>query len=68
MTLDQARKRAGLTQDQLAERSGVDQTTISKIETGERTPRYETIVALEDALKLTAGTLLFGSRACEVTK
>lgn len=32
--LKTARKRAGLTQAQLAEKSGVDQTTISKLELG----------------------------------
>jgi transcriptional regulator with XRE-family HTH domain len=38
LTLRETRMKRGMTQDQLAEKSGVDQTTISSIEIGRRTP------------------------------
>jgi transcriptional regulator with XRE-family HTH domain len=44
------RKERGLTQDQLAEVSHVDQSTLSQIETGRRTPGVETLQKLADAL------------------
>lgn len=38
-----ARRRAGLTQRELAERTGVSQPTIARIETGRTTPRVDTL-------------------------
>jgi transcriptional regulator with XRE-family HTH domain len=53
MKLRIARRTARLTQVQLAERSGVDQRVISKIETGiVRKPEYETVVRLSRALNV----------------
>lgn len=47
-----ARKRKGLTQEELAEQSGVTVRTIQRIETGETSPRMFTIKALAAALDL----------------
>ncbi|MBR1175228.1 helix-turn-helix transcriptional regulator [Bradyrhizobium sp. KB893862 SZCCT0404] len=44
------RKRAGLTLAELAERSGVSTSTISKIETGQLLPGYEVILGLSIGL------------------
>jgi transcriptional regulator with XRE-family HTH domain len=49
------RSRAGLTQEALAERSGLGVRTVRGLETGERgDPRVGTVEALADALELTA--------------
>lgn len=41
---------AGMSQAELADRTGLRQATISRLLAGTRKPRYETIVALEKAL------------------
>jgi len=45
-----ARKDEGLTQKQLAERSGIDQAEISRIETGEANPTVKTLQRLAEAM------------------
>lgn len=53
MELKKYRRIAGLTQDQLAKKSGVDKTLISRLERGQRqTASYESIVRLARALNL----------------
>ena len=52
------RKAAGLTQTQLAERAGVTQAHISKLERGEWEPRLNTIVTLAKALGVKMAELL----------
>lgn len=60
MTLAEARRRKGLTQDVLAERAGVDQTTISSLETGRKaSPKFDTVVRLAKALDVEPGQLRF---------
>ena len=46
ITLKELRKRARLTLVELAERTGVSKSALSKIETGESVPRIDTIVLL----------------------
>jgi class 3 adenylate cyclase len=51
--LRQARKAAGLTQEELAERAGAAPETVSALERGvNRTPHRDTILALTEALQL----------------
>ena len=45
-TLTEARKEAGMTQQQLAEKSGVHQVNISRIENGTGNPSVETVQKL----------------------
>jgi transcriptional regulator with XRE-family HTH domain len=53
MELKKYRRIAGLTQTQLATKSGVDVTLISRLERGERqTASYESVVRLARALNL----------------
>lgn len=59
------RKRAGLTLNELAERSGVSASTVSKIETGQLLPGYETILKLAMGLDVEVAEL-FQMRAAEV--
>ena len=42
-SLRQARRRAGLTQRELAERAGIPQPTVSRIESGRVVPRVDTL-------------------------
>ncbi len=52
------RKAKGLTQDQLAEKSGVGVTHISHIETGKSVPSLEMIIKLVNAFECSADELL----------
>lgn len=54
------RNRLGLTQEELAERSGVTTQFISYAETGQRAPRPENLLSLSDALQVSADYLLTG--------
>jgi transcriptional regulator with XRE-family HTH domain len=47
----EARQKRGLTQEQLAEASGIGPTYISDIERGVRNPSYELLVTLAKALR-----------------
>ena len=44
-----ARKAAKLIQRELAERAGVNQATVSRLEKGARLPRLETLLAIAEA-------------------
>lgn len=57
LSLTEARERRSLTQAQLAELSGIHKTTIWRIELGRVRPSYDTVCALEDALRYRRGTL-----------
>ena len=47
------RKRAGITQEQLARRAGIATTSVVRLETGEvRQPRYGTLMKLAEALQV----------------
>jgi transcriptional regulator with XRE-family HTH domain len=56
--LRQARERLGLTQEQVAERSGVHATEVSRIEAGKRDPKVTTLQRLAAALEVPPGRLL----------
>ena len=53
-----ARKRLGLTQEQVAERSGVQAGEVSRIETGKRDPKVSTLERLAKAVETKPGRLL----------
>lgn len=56
--LREARERLGLTQEQVAERSGVQAGEISRIEHGKRDPQASTIEKLAAAVEVPPGRLL----------
>lgn len=56
--LREARQRLELTQEQVAERSGVHATEVSRIEAGKRDPQVSTVRKLAKALRMSAGQLL----------
>jgi transcriptional regulator with XRE-family HTH domain len=52
-----------LTQEQVADRSGVHSTEVSRIEAGKRDPRISTVERLADALEVSPGELLRKKRS-----
>lgn len=56
--LREARKRLGLTQEQVAQRSGVHTTEVSRIEGGKRDPQVSTVRRLAEAVEVKPGQLL----------
>ena len=54
----QARDRAGLTQEQLAERIGVSRTAIARYESGEIEPKLHNLAAIAMALSVSCDELL----------
>jgi transcriptional regulator with XRE-family HTH domain len=54
------RKRAGLSQEDLAFKAGLHRTEVSLIERGEREPRLETILKLSRGLEILPATLIEG--------
>jgi transcriptional regulator with XRE-family HTH domain len=56
--LRRARKWAGLTQEEVAERSGVHATEVSRIEAGKRDPRISTMERLAEAVEVPPSDLL----------
>ena len=66
MTLRDARRRAELTQTALADKAGLEQAYISKLEIGKvANPSFETVLALAVALNLDPRQLRFGHRDSE---
>jgi transcriptional regulator with XRE-family HTH domain len=53
-----ARKKLKLTQEQVAERSGVHATEVSRIERGKRDPMVSTVERLAAAVEVPPGRLL----------
>lgn len=58
--LADARKWAGLTQQQLAERVSMTQMDVSRIERGLHCPRLDTVARFAEALDVLIADLLFG--------
>lgn len=56
--LKEARKRAGLTQDQLAAGCGLATITIRQYESGKREPRYDTVKQIAAYLHISTSSLL----------
>ena len=56
--LKKIRERRGLTQAALAEKVGVHQVTIARLETGERNPSMDLLQRLAKALKMKLPDLL----------
>ncbi|QDV56400.1 helix-turn-helix domain-containing protein [Rosistilla oblonga] len=51
------RKQAGLTQEELARKSGIPQSHISRLENGEHSPSFLTLEKLADAMKIPVSRL-----------
>jgi transcriptional regulator with XRE-family HTH domain len=56
--LKAARTKLGLTQEEVANRSGVHATEVSRIEAGKRDPQVSTVEKLARAVELRPGELL----------
>ncbi len=62
LTLRAAREKKDWTLDELSDASGINKSTISRLERSETQPRHDTVNVLEDALGLKRGTLIFRQR------
>jgi transcriptional regulator with XRE-family HTH domain len=60
--LRRERARAGMSQEQLADRSGLHPTEVSRLERGRREPRLGTIARLARGLGIGAADLMRGIR------
>lgn len=60
MKLKEAREYAGLTQEELANRSNRSIAMVQSIEAGRREGSTKTLIALADALNTTPNVLLYG--------
>lgn len=56
--LREARERLGLTQEEVAQRSGVHVTEVSRMETGKRDPKISTLRRLAEAVEVKPSQLL----------
>ena len=65
--LKEARKSAKLSQDALAKKIGRTKSTISRWESGERNPKMFEMVELENALGISAETLIYGTSEIKTT-
>jgi transcriptional regulator with XRE-family HTH domain len=63
----QRREELGLTQEQLANDSGLHQRWISNVETGKRNPSYVSIRRLAAGLELTASELISRAEKIETS-
>lgn len=52
------REKAGISQEELAFKAGVDRTFVSRLERGVRQPTITTLIALGSALGVSAATLV----------
>lgn len=52
------RRAAGLSQDQLADRVGLERRSIQRYESGERDPRFTDLVLIAEALGVTVEVLV----------
>lgn len=60
MNLSLCRKRAGLSQEELAVRASLHRTEIGLLERGERLPRIDTVIKLAGALAISPSNLIEG--------
>jgi transcriptional regulator with XRE-family HTH domain len=60
--LVRARRRAGLSQEELGYRAGLHRTEVSLLERGARTPRADTVVKLAGSVSAPVDDLLAGLR------
>ena len=60
------RKRAGFTQENLAERTNLSVQHIGNIETGRKRARIDTLIKIADALGVTVDLLLLGNYDSEI--
>jgi transcriptional regulator with XRE-family HTH domain len=58
LAIRERRRALGLSQDALAERSGLDRLNVGRIERGERSPRLDTLARIADALDVRPWELL----------
>jgi transcriptional regulator with XRE-family HTH domain len=59
------RKRLGMSQEKLAESSGVDRSFLSGVEQGKRTPSFGTVASIATGLKMKYARLVHNCEECD---
>ncbi len=59
LTLKQARERKGWTLAEASTATGLDKSTLSRLERGQHRPSYDTVQAIERGFGLKPGALVF---------
>lgn len=62
-TLKAVRTKKRMSKAELARKAGINKSTVGRIEEGLVKPLHETVTALETAMDLEPGTLVFGQNA-----
>ena len=57
MTIGEIRKEHGLTQQQIADKLNIKQSTVAMWETGKSSPSFKTLIALSEVLGVSVDTL-----------
>ncbi|MBP3488403.1 MAG: helix-turn-helix transcriptional regulator [Roseburia sp.] len=65
--ISNARKKLGISGTELAGRIGSDKSAVSKLENGERSPNFETLLKIADALETSVETLVHSETSCSST-
>lgn len=58
------RKRLGMSQEKLAQTSGVDRSFLSGVEQGKRTPSFGTVASIANGLKMRYARLVHNCEEC----
>lgn len=62
LAIRQAREKRGWTQKYVADKAGITQAMLQKIETGKRKPSYDVLVKLEDLFHMSHRKLFSAAR------
>ncbi len=63
--INERRKKLGMSQEELAEKSGIDRAFISNVERGKRSPSYRSVAHLAHGLKMRYSRLVHKCEECE---
>ncbi len=63
--INERRKKLGMSQEELAEKSGIDRAFISNVERGKRSPSFRSVAHLAGGLKMRYSRLVHKCEECE---
>lgn len=63
--INERRKKLGMSQEELAEQSGIDRAFISNVERGKRSPSFRSVAHLARGLKIKYSRLVHRCEECE---
>jgi transcriptional regulator with XRE-family HTH domain len=66
--INERRKKLGMSQEELAAKSGIDRAFISNVERGKRSPSFRSVAHLAGGLKMRYSRLVHKCEECERTR